>query len=72
MDFVSDELFNGRRIRALPILAFCSQECLTLFAAHNIRGAPYSIQVKLDFSRRGKPTDNAFVIGSTAFSGRMP
>lgn len=38
MDFVSDELYNGRRIRALPIIDLCSRECLTLFAAHNIRG----------------------------------
>ena len=103
MDFVSDELFNGRRIRALPIIDLFSRECLALFVAHNIRGDDvvqildsiakergfprmlrcdngpefiskvldkwaYQHAVKLDFSRRGKPTDNAFV---ESFNGRL-
>lgn len=103
MDFVSDELFNGRRIRALPIIDLYSRECLALYAAHNIRGDDvvaildsiaksrglpkmlrcdngpefiskvldkwaYQNGIKLDFSRRGKPTDNAFV---ESFNGRL-
>lgn len=103
MDFVSDELFNGRKIRFLPIIDLFSRECLALYAAHNIRsddvvrildsiaiarGAPtklrcdngpefiskvldkwaYANGITLDFSRRGKPTDNAFV---ESFNGRF-
>lgn len=103
MDFVSDELTNGRRIRVLPVLDLFSRECLALFLNHNIRGADvvavldaliaqrgapgklrcdngpefvskvldkwaYEHGVQLDFSRRGKPTDNAFV---ESFNGRF-
>lgn len=96
MDFVSDELTTGRKIRVLPILDLCSRECLSLEVEHGLRGEDvvralnnivskrglpqqlrcdngsefiskildqwaYANGVKLDFSRRGKPTDNAFV-----------
>lgn len=103
MDFVSDELFNGRKIRVLPVIDLFSRECLALYAAHNIRGEDvvsildsiatirgtpkklrcdngpefiskvldkwaYKRGIMLDFSRRGKPTDNAFV---ESFNGRF-
>lgn len=103
MDFVSDKLFNGRKIRILPVIDICSRECLALHVAHRIsgtdvtnildiivaeRGYPkmlrcdnrpefiskaldkwcYEHGVKLDFSRPGKPTDNAFV---ESFNGRL-
>lgn len=103
MDFVSDELFNGRKIRLLPVIDLCSRECLALHVAHRLggndvanvldlvsleRGLPKMIRcdngpefvskaldkwcyehgVKLDFSRPGKPTDNAFV---ESFNGRL-
>jgi len=97
MDFVADQLFNGRRIRALTIVDNFSRECLAIPVAHSIKGedvvmtmnaikqfakrAPQRIQVDngsefiskaldkwayendvtLDFSRPGKPTDNAFI-----------
>lgn len=103
MDFVSDELFNGRKIRLLPVIDLCSRECLALHVANRLsgndvanvldlisqeRGLPGTIRcdngpefiskaldkwcyehgVKLDFSRPGKPTDNAFV---ESFNGRL-
>lgn len=103
MDFVSDELSNGRKIRILPVIDLFTRECLAMFLAHNIRGADvvsvldtllerrgkpkklrcdngpefvskildkwaYANGVELDFSRRGKPTDNAFV---ESFNGRF-
>ena len=97
MDFVSDSLFNGRRIRALTVVDNFSRECLAIHVGHSIVGAqvvevmcalkrftkrqPERIQVDngsefiskaldrwayehnvvLDFSRPGKPTDNAFI-----------
>ena len=78
MDFISDALFDGRRLRALTLLD----------AVAVVRGVPRSIRVDngpefvsnafdrwaherdvvLDFSRPGKPTDNAFV---ESFNGRL-
>lgn len=97
MDFVCDNLFNGRRIRALTIVDNFSRECLAIHVGGAITGdevvsvmealkrfsgrCPQRIQmdngsefiskamdrwayendVVLDFSRPGKPTDNALI-----------
>ena len=96
MDFMSDQLFNGRRFRALTVMDLFTRECLAIKLGQSIRGEdvagvldrlvvlhgpPKRIQtdngsefiskdldrwayihnVSLDFSRRGKPTDNAFI-----------
>jgi len=92
MDFVADELFNGRRIRSLTVVDNFSRESLAITVDHSLkgdtvaligqmRGLPKRIQVdnrsefilkaldrrgyehgvQLDFSRRGKPTDNPFI-----------
>lgn len=103
MDFVADQLVDGRRIRVLTIVDNFTRESLGLYAAQNIkgddvvgvldrivghRGKPARIQVdngseftsrsmdlwaylnkvKLDFSRPGKPTDNAFI---ESFNGKF-
>jgi transposase InsO family protein len=103
MDFVSDALFDGRRIRALTVVDDYSRESLAIEVGQSItgeqvvavmnrivaeRGAPQRIrvdnspefvsraldqraylhQVTLDFSRPGKPTDNALV---ESFNGRL-
>ena len=96
MDFVSDQLFNGKRFRVLTLIDLCSRECLALYADKSItgetvanaldilketRGLPNRIKVdngpefiskaldawayfnhvQLDYSRPGKPTDNAYI-----------
>lgn len=96
MDFVSDQLFNGKRFRTLTILDQFSRECLDIYADKAIkgetvtevldklkigRGLPQRIKVdngpefiskaldawaylnhvKLDYSRPGTPTDNAYI-----------
>ena len=97
MDFVSDSLFNGRRIRALTIVDNFSRECLSIHVDYSIcaekvvgvmlalkrfmgripgriqvdNGSEfiskaldkwaYENKVVLDFSRPGKPTDNAYI-----------
>jgi len=106
MDFLADELPDGRRIRLLAIVDNFTRECLAReaglgFKADRVvsalqrivlrRGSPQRIRldngpdfvskqldqwaywnhVKLDFSRPGKPTDNAFVESTTA-SARIP
>ena len=103
MDFVSDALFDGRRLRALTVVDACTREALVIEVDSGIkgeqvveavsritavRGAPRSIRVDngpefvskaldrwayengvtLDFSRPGKPTDNAFI---ESFNGRL-
>jgi len=103
MDFVSDALFDGRRIRALTLVDNHTREALAIVVDSGIRGehvveaveavaarrgAPclirvdngpefvskvldrwaYERGVTLDFSRPGKPTDNALV---ESFNGRL-
>lgn len=103
MDFVADALFDGRRLRTLPIVDHYTRECLAIDVGQSLkggdvvrvleqlrmtRGLPKTIKVdngsefiskvmdkwayehgvELDFSRPGKPTDNAKV---ESFNGRF-
>lgn len=103
MDFVSDALFDGRRLRALTLLDVFTREALAIEVDQGITGeqvagvldaviavrqAPQRIRVDngpefvsnaldrwayehgvtLDFSRPGRPIDNAFV---ESFNGRL-
>jgi putative transposase len=103
MDFVTDQLVDGRRFRALTVIDLFTRECLAIDAGHGLsgrdvvatlerlrfeRGLPqriycdngtefvsaamdlwaYTNGVILDFSRRGKPTDNATI---ESFNGRF-
>jgi len=96
MDFVSDQLYNGKRFRTLTIVDTFSRECLAIYVGQAIqgtdvvnvletlqatRGKPeyirvdngpefiskaldfwaYQEGVRLQFSRPGKPTDNAYI-----------
>jgi putative transposase len=97
MDFVVDQLFNGRRLRSLTVVHNFSRECLAITVDHSLKGDDvvdtmkmiyektrrkpcrikvdngsefisksldkwaYENKVILDFSRPGKPTDNAFI-----------
>lgn len=103
MDFMADELFDGRRFRLLTIVDDFTRESLAvdvgqrLTGGHvaevldricRVRSRPQRIRVdngteftskrldhwaymhgvKLEFSRRGKPTDNCLI---EAFNGRL-
>ena len=97
MDFVADQLFDGRKIRALTVVDNYSRQCLAIHVGQSLKGedvvavmerlktefksVPERIQVDngsefiskaldkwayennviLDFSRPGKPTDNAYI-----------
>ena len=96
LDFVADQLADGRRFRALTMVDVYTRECLAIEAGQSLkgedvvrvlnrigvrRGAPkwlfcdngseftsqamdlwaYQQGVRIDFSRPGKPTDNAHV-----------
>lgn len=103
MDFVADALFDGRRLRTLPVVDNYTSECLAIDVGQSLkgedvvrlldqlrltRGVPKTIKVdngsefiskamdrwayehgvELDFSRPGRPTDNAKV---ESFNGRF-
>ena len=103
MDFVADNLFDGRKLRMLTIVDCYSRESLAIHVGQSLkghdvvsvlntivkqRGRPQTIKtdngsefigkvmdrwayergVELDFSRPGKPTDNAMV---ESFNGRL-
>ena len=103
MDFMTDELFDGRRIRLLTIVDHFTRESLGIVVGQRLRGSDvadalnrigfdrpwpktirvdngpeftskildqwaYASKVTLDFSRPGKPTDNAFI---ESFNGRI-
>ena len=96
MDFMSDALADGRKLRVLTVLDTCTRECVALEGATSFRGADvtqiltrvgiqrglprtitvdngteftskaldhwaYLNQLKLDYTRPGKPTDNGFI-----------
>ena len=103
MDFVSDALFDGRRLRALTIVDNYTREALAIEVGQSLKGEDvvrtleritvdrgwpgtikadngsefiskamdrwaYENGVEIDFSRPGKPTDNAKV---ESFNGRL-
>ncbi len=103
MDFMADNLADGRKIRPLTIVDNFSRECLAIDVAPGFKGSDvaqvltrivtergrpryircdngsefvskaldqwaYWNKVELDFSRPGKPTDNAFI---ESFNGRV-
>ena len=103
LDFVADQLADGRRFRALTVVDVFTRESLAIEVGQKLkgedvvrtmnqlraqRGAPkvlfcdngseftsqamdlwaYHNEVRIDFSRPGKPTDNAFV---ESFNGTL-
>ena len=103
MDFMSDALASGEKIRVLTVVDACTRECVTLEARRSFRGGDvaevltrvgadhglpttisvdngseftskvfdhwaYANGVRLDFSRPGKPTDNATI---ESFNARL-
>jgi len=103
MDFVADQLADGRRFRALTVVDVYTRQCLAIEVGQRLkgedvvvvlnrirreRGTPkvlfcdngseftsqivdlwaYHYGVRIDFSRPGKPTDNAYV---ESFNGTL-
>jgi putative transposase len=55
MDFVADELFNGRRIRALTVVDNCSREALAITVDHQLRADDVIATVSLIGQARSYP-----------------
>ena len=64
---MSDNLFNGRRFRALTVVDNFSRECVAIHAGKSLKGEDV-VGVTMDFSRPGKPTDNPFI---ESFNGSL-
>jgi len=55
MDFVADELFNGRRIRSLTVVDNFSREALAITVDHSLKGDAIVDTMKLIEQMRGLP-----------------
>lgn len=55
MDFVADELFNGRRLRTLTVVDNFSRECLAITVDHALRGNDVVATMDLLKALRGLP-----------------
>lgn len=70
LDFVSDQLTDGRRFRILTIVDDCTRECLALVADTSLCGARVARELDRLMIARGKPTmivsDNGSELTSNA------
>lgn len=55
LDFVSDQLTDGRRFRILTVVDDCTRECLALIADTSFSGARVARELGALFEARGKP-----------------
>ena len=55
LDFVSDQLTDGRRFRVLTVVDDCTRECLALIADTSLSGARVARELATLFKARGKP-----------------
>jgi putative transposase len=70
MDFVSDQLVDGRRIRALTIVDVFSREALAIEVGQRMRAENVVEVCNRLVAQRGKPK-RVFVDNGSEFSGRM-
>ena len=70
MDFVSDALFDGRRIRLLPVLDHLTPECLEIVVDQSLRADDVAEAVTRLVVQRGKP-DAIKVDNGSEFAGKV-
>jgi putative transposase len=56
LDFVSDQLIDGRRFRILAIVDDCTRECLALVADTSLSGMRVARELDRLMTERGRPT----------------
>jgi putative transposase len=70
LDFVSDQLTDGRRFRVLTVVDDCTRECLALVADTSLSGARVARELDRLVIERGKPkmvvSDNGSELTSNA------
>ncbi len=72
MDFVSDVLFDGRRLRLLTVIGLYTRECLGICVGQNLRSAEVAemlntIALRCPLQKRLK-IDNGLPFESTVFA----
>ena len=55
LDFVSDQLTDGRRFRIMTVVDDCTRECLALIADTSLSGARVARELATLFQARGRP-----------------
>jgi putative transposase len=70
LDFISDQLLDGRRFRILAVVDDCTRECLALVADTSLSGARVARELDQLIGERGKPrsvvSDNGTELTSNA------
>jgi putative transposase len=70
LDFVSDQLTDGRRFRVLTVVDDCTRECLALVADTSMSGLRVARELNQLITQRGKPkmtvSDNGTELTSNA------
>ena len=56
LDFVSDQLTDGRRFRILAVVDDCTRECLALVADTSLSGMRVARELDRLMTERGRPT----------------
>ena len=73
LDFVSDQLTDGRRFRILTVVDDCTRECLALVADTSLSGIRVARELHRLMIQRGKPkmvvSDNGTELTSNANLG---
>jgi putative transposase len=73
LDFVSDQLTDGRRFRVLTVIDNCTRECLALVAHTSLSGMRVARELEALIVTRGKPamivSDNGTEFTSNAILG---
>jgi putative transposase len=73
LDFVSDQMTDGRRFRILTVIDNCTRECLALVADTSLSGRRVARELDAIIGRRGRPdtivSDNGTEYTSNAILG---
>jgi putative transposase len=73
LDFVSDQLTDGRRFRVLTVVDDCTRECLALVADTSLSGIRVATELETLIASRGRPrmivSDNGTAFTSNAILG---
>jgi len=73
LDFVSDQITDGRRFRILTVIDNCTRECLALVADTSLSGRRVARELDAIIARRGRPdmivSDNGTEYTSNAILG---
>ena len=74
LDFVADQLTDGRRFRILTVIDNCTRECLALVADTSLSGARVVRELDAVIRQRGRPdtivSDNGTELTSNAILAR--